>query len=146
MLWANKPTTWRSLHSPLIFEVELDVQGPQVGMQPGILDGHDKGISARFVHMFVPVARWCDERGTFDPVHPSRVLDVSLNIEFGPKQGVSTGFGVDDEIQCDRLMAMGKLTRSGGNDPEHRPKRMSDGQCLSEVSIRKKDTNAAAFA
>ena len=81
-----------------VFEIELDVQGAQVGMQTGILDWHHIGVGTRLVDVLMPVAGWCYERSTLHPVHADSVFDRAVRIQFRSNQGIYAGLGFYREI------------------------------------------------
>ena len=126
--------------------IELDVESPQVRVQTGILNRHDVGVGTGFVHVLVPVACGRDEGRTLNPIHACRILDVSSLIQFQSEQRVDARLRIGYEVECDRLVAVGKLASTGGNDAKHGPKRLRDGHGLGEILVPEEDAHAAALA
>lgn len=114
-------------------------------MQTGVLDWHDVGVRGRRVDVLVPEARRRDEGRALDPVDADGVLDGAVGVQFGAEEGVGSGLRVDYEVQSDRLVAVGQLAGTGGDDAEHRPQGMGDGHGLLEVLVGQQDADAAAL-
>ena len=75
---------------PRVFMDEVDVQGPQVGVEPGVLDRHQVGRVARFIVVRVPEPGRCHERRARLPVGALTVGDVPLVVELLCRPGCSS--------------------------------------------------------
>jgi hypothetical protein len=109
---------------------EADVEAAQVGLQPGVLDGNQVCWCTGFVEVRVPHAWRGDKRAAGLPVHADWVDDLVALVETGAHQCVAARLGVQDQIECHRLVAVRELLPTGGQNPKHRPQHMSDGQRL----------------
>ena len=77
---AFESTFLRDVHIR-IFVHEVDVEGPQVGVQSGVLDRHQVGRGARLVVVAVPEAQRGLERRTRLSVGALAIDDVALAVE-----------------------------------------------------------------
>jgi hypothetical protein len=64
-----------------------NIQSPEIGMKPRILDRKDVSVFARFIMMGMPVTCRGDERGTGYPVFPVTVLDHAGSVFLSTKLG-----------------------------------------------------------
>ena len=92
----------------------------------------------------VPHARRGDEGAARLPVDPDRVDDVAALVEAGAQQGVAAaGWRVEDQVQGHRLVPVRALHLAVGQQPEHGPQHVGDGQGLLLVGVGQQHADPA---
>jgi hypothetical protein len=100
-----------------------------------ILDREDVGRMAGFVVVRVPQSRRRHEHRVRLPVEPLPIGNPAVVVEPTADQRVAAGPGVDDEVDCHRLVAMRSLHGRHRQDPEHRPHDVGDRHRLRQSPV-----------
>ena len=85
-----------------------------------------------------------DEGATRFPVDPLRVADAAIGVEFATHQGVDPGLAINDQVQGDRLVTVGRLGRAGRDDAIHRPKHVGDRAGAGQIPVGQQQADAIA--
>jgi len=90
------------------------------------------------------MARGGDERTPRLPLDALGIDNVALRVDVGAHQGVTARVAVNDQVQGNRLVAMGGLAGSSRHNPEHGPEGMGNRAALGQVAVSQQQAESVA--